>query len=154
MDPRYGYPYKGFRDRFRLMGPPIGLQDQGANNAGCVSGLWTYFRVHIYNESLFGIGGFGSPQPSRTHRRLPRRRRSFFASRRGNGTLCATIPICARRTRPCRMISLTTKTAVLLAMAKQIPCALLIIAVLMPTTSPVVATSGPPELPGLSAASV
>jgi hypothetical protein len=34
------------------------------------------------------------------------------------------------------------------------PCAPLIIAVLIPTTSPVVATSGPPELPGLSAASV
>ena len=27
------------------MGPPIGLQDRGANNAGCVSGIWTYFRA-------------------------------------------------------------------------------------------------------------
>ena len=53
-----------------------------------------------------------------------------------------------------RTISPTTKTAVLLATAKQIPCAPLIMAVLMPTTSPFVATSGPPELPGLSAASV
>ena len=40
------------------------------------------------------------------------------------------------------------------ATAKQMPWAQLIIAVLMPTTSPVVATSGPPEFPGLSAASV
>ena len=52
------------------------------------------------------------------------------------------------------MISLTTNTAVLLATAKHMPWAQLIIAVLMPTTSPVVVTSGPPELPGLSAASV
>ena len=34
------------------------------------------------------------------------------------------------------------------------PCAMPMIAVLMPTTSPEAATSGPPELPGLSAASV
>src|SRR5512134_2624502 len=47
-----------------------------------------------------------------------------------------------------------TKTAVLLATAKQIRCAPLIMAVLMPITSPFVATSGPPELPGLRAASV
>ncbi len=34
------------------------------------------------------------------------------------------------------------------------PCAMPMIAVLMPTTSPAALTSGPPELPGLSAASV
>ena len=39
-------------------------------------------------------------------------------------------------------------------MAKQMPCAPAMIAVLMPTTSPCDDTSGPPELPGLSAASV
>ena len=44
--------------------------------------------------------------------------------------------------------------AVLLAMAKQRPCAGRIIAVLTPMTSPRDLTSGPPELPGLSAASV
>ncbi len=52
------------------------------------------------------------------------------------------------------MNSLTTKLAVLLATAKQMPWAPAIIAVLMPTTSPREETSGPPELPGLSAASV
>jgi hypothetical protein len=43
---------------------------------------------------------------------------------------------------------------VLLATAKQMPCAPAITAVLMPITSPREDTSGPPELPGLSAASV
>ena len=38
--------------------------------------------------------------------------------------------------------------------AKHRPCAPWITAVLMPTTSPRAVTSGPPELPGLSAASV
>ena len=38
--------------------------------------------------------------------------------------------------------------------AKQIPCAPEMIAVLIPITSPCDETSGPPELPGLSAASV
>jgi hypothetical protein len=42
----------------------------------------------------------------------------------------------------------------LAAIAKQMPCAPVMIAVLMPTTSPCEETSGPPELPGLSAASV
>src|SRR5256885_10095971 len=37
--------------------------------------------------------------------------------------------------------------------AKQIPCAAPIIAVLMPTARPLPSTSGPPELPGLSGAS-
>ena len=39
-------------------------------------------------------------------------------------------------------------------MAKQMPCAGRIMAVLTPMTSPRVLTSGPPEFPGLSAASV
>ena len=52
------------------------------------------------------------------------------------------------------MISDNTNCAVLLATAKQMPCAPLMIAVLMPITSAADDTSGPPELPGLSAASV
>src|SRR5476649_1283939 len=52
------------------------------------------------------------------------------------------------------MNSDTVSTAVFDATAKQIPWARAIMAVLMPTTSPAVETSGPPELPGLSAASV
>ena len=52
------------------------------------------------------------------------------------------------------MNSPSTNTAVLLATAKQMPWARLIMAVLMPTTSPAADTSGPPELPGLRAASV
>ena len=47
-----------------------------------------------------------------------------------------------------------TKRAVLLAIAKHRPCAGRIIAVLIPITSPRVVTSGPPELPGFSDASV
>src|SRR5882757_11582721 len=52
------------------------------------------------------------------------------------------------------MISDSTNCAVLLATAKQIPCAPAMTAVLMPITSEDDDTSGPPELPGLSAASV
>ena len=37
---------------------------------------------------------------------------------------------------------------------KQMPWAMPMIAVLMPTTSPAAVTNGPPELPGFSAASV
>ena len=44
--------------------------------------------------------------------------------------------------------------AVLIAIAKQMPCAREMIAVLTPMTAPRESTSGPPELPGLSAASV
>ena len=44
--------------------------------------------------------------------------------------------------------------AVLMAMAKQSPCAGRITAVLTPMTSPRELTSGPPELPGFNAASV
>ncbi len=39
-------------------------------------------------------------------------------------------------------------------MAKQMPCAGAITAVLIPTTRPAPDTSGPPELPGFSGASV
>jgi hypothetical protein len=52
------------------------------------------------------------------------------------------------------MISDSTNCAVLLATAKQMPCAPLMMAVLMPITSALDDTSAPPELPGLSAASV
>src|ERR1700752_2928619 len=52
------------------------------------------------------------------------------------------------------MISASTNCAVLLATAKQMPCAPAMTAVLMPITSPPDDTSGPPELPGFSAASV
>src|ERR1700726_498367 len=52
------------------------------------------------------------------------------------------------------MISDSTNWAVLLATAKQMPCAPLIIAVLIPITSAADDTSGPPELPGLKPASV
>src|SRR6266404_8356852 len=47
-----------------------------------------------------------------------------------------------------------TNSAVLLAMAKQIPCAGRIMAVLTPMICPPELTSGPPELPGFKAASV
>ena len=47
-----------------------------------------------------------------------------------------------------------TTRAVFTGTAKQIPCAPAITAVLIPTTLPRESTSGPPEFPGLSAASV
>src|SRR5204862_159505 len=56
--------------------------------------------------------------------------------------------------RPSRISRAATNRAVLLAIAKHSPCAGRIIAVLTPITSPRVVTNGPPELPGLSAASV
>src|SRR5271166_3333590 len=46
------------------------------------------------------------------------------------------MPMKARRTRPCRTSSPSTYCAVFAAMAKQIPCAPRMIAVLIPTTSP------------------
>jgi hypothetical protein len=52
------------------------------------------------------------------------------------------------------MIRAATSAAVSMPIAKQIPCAAPIIAVLMPTTLPLPSTNGPPELPGLSGASV
>ena len=68
--------------------------------------------------------------------------------------MLAPMPRKARRTLPCATSSPSTKRAVLEATANEIPCAPAIIAVLMPITSPADETSGPPELPGLSAASV
>ena len=64
------------------------------------------------------------------------------------------MPMWLRRIRPSRISRDATNRTVLLAIAKQIPWAGRIIAVLIPITSPVVVTSGPPELPGLSEASV
>jgi len=48
----------------------------------------------------------------------------------------------------------TTHLTVSIAVAKQMPCAPGMIAVLTPITSPRGSASGPPELPGFSAASV
>ena len=71
------------------------------------------------------------------------------ACRRGTGAVCAVTPMKARRTRPCRMSSLTTKLTVLLATAKQIPCACRIIAVLTPTTSPMRRNQRPAGITGV-----
>ncbi len=56
--------------------------------------------------------------------------------------------------RPSLISHPATKCAVLLAIAKQMPCAGRMTAVFTPITSPALFRSGPPELPGLSAASV
>ena len=67
------------------------------------------------------------------------------------------MPSAGRRTRPSVTRSLSTALAVLMGMAKPMPefCAALpMIMVLMPITSPRESSSGPPELPGLMAASV
>src|SRR3990170_2072526 len=64
------------------------------------------------------------------------------------------MPRLARRTRPCCRIWVSTCWAVLEATEKQMPCAPMMTAVLTPITSARELTSGPPELPGLSAASV
>ena len=66
-------------------------------------------------------------------------------------------PSAGRRTRPSVTRSLTTALAVLMGMAKPMPAlcpTLEAIMVLMPITSPCQLRSGPPELPGLMAASV
>jgi len=75
-------------------------------------------------------------------------------SARGIAVCWPATPIRLRRIRPSRISRDATNRTVLLAIAKQIPCAGMIIAVLMPITSPDEVTSGPPELPGLSDASV
>ena len=72
----------------------------------------------------------------------------------GKGTVLDGDADPARRTRPSRIKRPATNLAVLIAMAKQIPCAGRIIAVLTPMTLPRESTSGPPELPGFKAASV
>ena len=59
-----------------------------------------------------------------------------------------------RRTRPWRISVLATRSADDAAMANEMPCAEAITAVFTPITRPCESTSGPPELPGLSAASV
>ena len=51
--------------------------------------------------------------------------------------------------RPSRSSRLATNLAVLMPMAKQIPCAGRMVAVFTPTTRPAESTSGPPELPGI-----
>ena len=51
--------------------------------------------------------------------------------------------------RPSRSRRLATNFAVLIPMAKQIPWAGKMVAVLTPTTRPAESTSGPPELPGI-----
>src|SRR6266581_3740282 len=63
-------------------------------------------------------------------------------------------PALERDVLSCNADVTPTGFAVLMAMAKQSPCAGRITAVFTPITSPREVTSGPPELPGLSAASV
>src|ERR1700730_17530744 len=58
----------------------------------------------------------------------------------------------ARRTGPWVRISVNPHCGVEAGMAKPMPCAMAMIAVLMPATRPCPSTSGPPEFPGLSAA--
>src|SRR4051794_25250597 len=75
------------------------------------------------------------------------------AVRGGSGRAPPAIPIHARRTRPSRIRALTTRRVVALigtARPRPMPAT----AVLMPTRKPRPSTSAPPELPGLSAASV
>ena len=63
-------------------------------------------------------------------------------------------PIVDRRTLPCLINCPATKCAVLTPTANAIPCAGRMIAVFSPTTRALESTKGPPELPGLRAASV
>ena len=100
----------------------------------------------------FAAGPSGAIECSTTAERMSSPAAS--ATRRGSATVSTPTPSQARCTPPWRRISLTTKRTVLLATAKQMPCAPRIIAVLMPMTAPADDTSAPPELPGLSAASV
>jgi len=76
------------------------------------------------------------------------------ATRRGSGTFWPATPMYPRLIRPSLIRQLATNFAVLAAIAKQIPWAGRITAVFTPITSPHQLTSGPPELPGLRAASV
>ncbi len=75
-------------------------------------------------------------------------------TRRCTGTVCAETPIQLRRIRPSRSNRLATNFAVLIPIAKQIPCAGRIVAVFTPITAPDEFTNGPPEFPGFNAASV
>ena len=79
--------------------------------------------------------------------------RATPATRGGSGRAPPAMPIQARRTRPSRIRAETIRRVVALigtASPSPIPAT----AVLMPTTRPRPSTSAPPELPGLSAASV
>ena len=79
---------------------------------------------------------------------------SWRASGRRIGIFWPPTPKKLRLTRPSRMRHTAANLAVLMAVAKQIPCTGKMIAVLTPITSPREFTKGPPEFPGLSAASV
>ena len=81
-------------------------------------------------------------------------RPSATASCRPMGVAAPLMPRYARRTRPSRIRIPATSFAVVAGIAKQMPWAIGMIAVLMPITFACVSTSGPPEFPGLSAASV
>ena len=63
-------------------------------------------------------------------------------------------PIQPRVTRPRSMSWLVMRLTMFAGMAKPMPCPVATIAVLIPITSPLRFTSGPPELPGLIDASV
>ena len=84
-----------------------------------------------------------------TARSRPTRARS----RGGSGRAPAATPIHARRTRPSRISSLTTRRVVAFTGTAN-PSPTPATAVLIPTTRPRPSTSAPPELPGFSAASV
>jgi len=79
---------------------------------------------------------------------------TFKWVRRDSGVFWPATPMMPRRTRPWRRSWLTTNLAVSIEVAKQMPCAAMMIAVFTPMTSPLEETSGPPELPGFNAASV
>ena len=66
----------------------------------------------------------------------------------------AWMPSLGRRISPCWMSTAATQLAVREGMAKAIPRAQGSMAVVIPTISPLLSRSGPPELPGLTEASV
>ena len=113
-------------------------------------------QVSIFKPSPVG----GTSRIDADDQHAPAMLRSFSATRLalpaaiGMGTVCTAMPMRPRRTRPSRIKRPATNLAVLTAIAKQMPCAGRIMAVLTPITCPRESTSGPPELPGLSAASV
>ena len=90
----------------------------------------------------------------RPRRPRPRGRgRASPATRGGSGRAPPAMPIQARRTRPSRISAETIRRVVAL-IGTASPSPTPATAVLMPTTRPRPSTSAPPELPGLSAASV
>ena len=74
--------------------------------------------------------------------------------RRSSVIVCPANRKRLRRTRPSRISVAATLEAMSIPIAKQMPCAPPAIAVLMPTMRPAPSTSGPPEFPGFSGASV